>query len=202
MTIKSHYHCFKTHGVYTIFLITSGKQMSKNYVLFFYHGDVNIIQWALHVQWRRYVEDQISANFYVISTYFFDVILLVKKSTLFPRTFLNIFPKVEKSTLFSRTFFDVILMVDTSTLFPRNFFDLISMAKTCTLFPRTFFSIISMVETSTLFPHTFYNVISLVEIFTDFLLTFFDVILMVEKSTFHVIFSTKVLWVKTVRHFC
>ena len=30
---------------------------------------------------RRYVEDQISANFHVISTYFFDLISMVEKST-------------------------------------------------------------------------------------------------------------------------
>ena len=35
----------------------------------------------------RYVEDQISTNLYVISTCFFDAILLIEKSTLFPRLF-------------------------------------------------------------------------------------------------------------------
>ena len=44
---------------------------------------------------RRYVEDQISTNFYVISTYFFDVISLVKKSTSFPRTFFDVISMVE-----------------------------------------------------------------------------------------------------------
>ena len=57
---------------------------------------------------RRYVKDQISTNFHVISTYFFDVTSLVKKSTLFPRTFFHVISIVEKSTLFVRTFFDVI----------------------------------------------------------------------------------------------
>ena len=32
---------------------------------------------------RRYVKDQISTSFYVISAYFFDVISMVEKSTLF-----------------------------------------------------------------------------------------------------------------------
>ena len=40
--------------------------------------------WILH----RHVKDQISKNFQVVSTYFFDVISMVEKSTLFPRTFL------------------------------------------------------------------------------------------------------------------
>ena len=54
---------------------------------------VNLVvaQQAHHVEstsiLRRYVEDQISTNFDVISTYFFDVISLVEKSTLFPLTF-------------------------------------------------------------------------------------------------------------------
>ena len=36
---------------------------------------------------RRYVEDQISMNFHVDSTYFFDVISMVEISTSIPRTF-------------------------------------------------------------------------------------------------------------------
>ena len=35
----------------------------------------------------RYVEDQILTNFFVISTYFFDVISMVEKSMLFPHSF-------------------------------------------------------------------------------------------------------------------
>ena len=66
---------------------------------------------------RRYVEEQISTNFYVISSYFFDVILVVEKSTSFPSTFIDVISLVEKSTLFPRTFFDVISMVKNSTLF-------------------------------------------------------------------------------------
>ena len=64
---------------------------------------------------------------HVVSTHFFDVTLLVQKSTLFPRTFFNVISMVEKSTLFPRILFDVILMFEKSTLFPRTFFDVISM---------------------------------------------------------------------------
>ena len=60
----------------------------------------------------RYGEDQISTNFHVISTYFFDVISLVEKSTSFPRTFFDVISMVEISTVFLLTFFDVILMVE------------------------------------------------------------------------------------------
>ena len=73
----------------------------------------------------RYVEDQISTNFHVISTYFFDVISLIKKSKSFPRSFFNVILMVEKFVLFLRTFFDIILMVEKSTLLPRTFFDVI-----------------------------------------------------------------------------
>ena len=66
---------------------------------------------------RRFVEDQISTNILVISTYFFDVISLIEKSTSFPRTFFDVILLVEKSTLFPRTLFDVISLVEISTLF-------------------------------------------------------------------------------------
>ena len=115
---------------------------------------------------RRYVEDQISANFHVLSTYFFDVISMVEKSTFFPRTLFAVISMVEKSTLFPRTFIGVILLVENSTLFSRTFFD-----------------VVSMTEKSTLFPRTFFHVILVVEICTLFLLTFFDVILMGKNST-------------------
>ena len=59
---------------------------------------------------RRYVEDQISTNFHVISTYFFPCNFNGRKSTLFPRTFFNVISMVEISTLFPLIFFDVILM--------------------------------------------------------------------------------------------
>ena len=74
---------------------------------------------------RRYVKDQISTSFYVISAYFFDVISMVKKSTWFPRTFFDVISLFEKSTLFPRTFFDVISMVEICTLFLLTFFDVI-----------------------------------------------------------------------------
>ena len=61
---------------------------------------------------RRYVEDQISTNFHLISAYFFDVSSIVEKSTWFPRTFFDVISLVEKSMWFPRTFFDVISMVE------------------------------------------------------------------------------------------
>ena len=84
----------------------------------------------------RYVEDQISTNFHVISAYFFDVVSLVEKSTWFPRTFFDVISLVEKSTWFPRIFFDIISMVEKSTLFPRTFFDVISMVVVSTYFYR------------------------------------------------------------------
>ena len=86
-----------------------------------------------------YVEDQISTNFRVISTYFFDVISPIEKSMSFPRTFFDVISLFEKSTLFPRIFFGVILLIEKSTLFPRTFFDVISMVEKSTLFPCTFF---------------------------------------------------------------
>ena len=83
---------------------------------------------------RRYVEDQISTNFHVISAYFFDVISMVEKSTWFPRTFFDVISLVEKSTWFPRTFFDVISMVEICTLFLLTFFDVILMGKDLTSF--------------------------------------------------------------------
>ena len=71
---------------------------------------------------HRYVEDQILTNFYVISTYFFDVISMVEKSMLFPHSFFDVISMVEKSTFFPCTFFNVISMVEKSTLFPHTFF--------------------------------------------------------------------------------
>ena len=87
---------------------------------------------------RRYVEDQILTNFHVIFTSFFDVILLIEKSTSFPSTFFDVILMVEKSTLFPRTFFDVISMVEKSTLFPRTVIDVILLNEKPTLFPRIF----------------------------------------------------------------
>ena len=73
---------------------------------------------------RGYVKDKILANFHVISTYFFDVISLMEKSTPFPRIFFDIIVMVEKSTLFPRTFFDVIwrnIHCVSTYFFRRNF---------------------------------------------------------------------------------
>ena len=67
-------------------------------------------------------QDQILTNFYVISTYFFDVISMVEKSKLFPHSFFDVISMVEKSTFFPCTFFNVISMVEKSTLFPHTFF--------------------------------------------------------------------------------
>ena len=144
----------------------------STYLLYWYHDvvyptgtprriDVDST-WIL----RRYVEHQVLTNFHVISAYFFDVILMVEKSTSFPHTFFDVTSLVEKSTLFPRTFCDVISMVEKSMLFP-----------------NTFMGVISLDEDSTLFPRTFFDVISIVEIRTLFLLTFFDVILMGKNST-------------------
>ena len=94
----------------------------------------------------RYVEDQILTNFHIVSTYFFDVISLIEKSTSFPRTFFNVILMAEKSTSFPRTFFDVILMFKKSTLFPRTFFNVISFLEISTVFLLTFFDVILMVE--------------------------------------------------------
>ena len=100
---------------------------------------------------RRYVEEQISTNFHVISAYFFDVISMVEKSTWFPRTFFDVISMVEKSTWFPRTLFDVISLVEKSTWFPGTFFDVISMVEICTLFLLTFFDLILMGKDLTLF---------------------------------------------------
>ena len=67
---------------------------------------------------HRYVKDQISRNFPLISMYIFDVIPLVEKSTSFPRTFFDV---ISKATLFARTFFDEISLVKKFTLFARTF---------------------------------------------------------------------------------
>ena len=83
---------------------------------------------------HRYVEDQISTNFRVISTYFFDVISLIEKSTSFPRTFFDVISMAEKSTLFPHTFFHVISLVEISTLFLLTFFEAILMGKNSTSF--------------------------------------------------------------------
>ena len=84
---------------------------------------------------HRYVEDQISTNFHVISTYFFDVISPIEKSTLFPCSFFDVISLVKKSTLFPCSLFDV----EKFTLFPRTFFDVISMVRKSAWFAPHFF---------------------------------------------------------------
>ena len=91
---------------------------------------------------RGHVEDQISTNLHIVSTYFFDVISLIEISTQFPRTFFDVISMVEESTQFSRTFFNVISMVEKSLLFPRTFSDVILMVEKSTLFPPTFVDVI------------------------------------------------------------
>ena len=82
----------------------------------------------------RYIKDQISTNFHVIFTYFFDAILPIEKSTSFPRTFFSVISLIEKSTLFPLAFFDVISLVEISTLFLLTLFDVILMVNNLTSF--------------------------------------------------------------------
>ena len=82
----------------------------------------------------RNVEDEISTNFHVIFTYFFDVISLIEKSTSFPYTFFGVISMFKKSILFPRTFFDVISLVKIFTLFLLTFFDIILKGKNSTSF--------------------------------------------------------------------
>ena len=84
---------------------------------------------------RQYIKDEILTNFHFISTYFFasqiffDVALLVKKSTLLPRTLFDVISMVEQSTLFPRTFCNMISMVKKPMLFQPSFFGVISLIK-------------------------------------------------------------------------
>ena len=124
----------------------------STYLLYWYHDFVYPMGTPRRIDvdstWilRRYVEDQVLTNFHVISAYFFDVILMVEKSTSFLHTFFDVTSLVEKSTLFPRTFCDVISMVEKSMLFPNTFMGVISLVEDSTLFPRTFFDVISMAE--------------------------------------------------------
>ena len=90
---------------------------------------------------RRYVEkniDEFSRRFDVfflfnfdrqkilaVSTYFFDVLLMGKKSPPFRRTLFDIISMSEKSTLFRCIFFNVISMGKKSTSFLCTFFKII-----------------------------------------------------------------------------
>ena len=143
---------------------------------------LGITQQAFHIEStsiRRpfYVDTwktKFPTNFHAISTYFFDVISLIEKSTSFPRTFFDVILLIEKSTSLSRIFFDIILMVDISKFFPRTFcrcnfdvrkihvlFNVISVVGKSTLFPLTFLELILMVEKYTLFACTFFYEISM-----------------------------------------
>ena len=107
-------------------------------------------------EFSRHFHEHFWCNFadrkiHVFSRTFFDVILMVEKSTLFPRTIFDVISMVERSTLFPHTFFDVISMVEKPTLFPRIFFDVISLVEISTAFLFTFFNLILMVEKSTLY---------------------------------------------------
>ena len=73
------------------------------------------LQWILNghttSNWRRFDVYNTSIhwtpNFHVFSTCFFNVISLIRKSTLFPPTFFDVILMVEKSTLVPSTFFGV-----------------------------------------------------------------------------------------------
>ena len=72
----------------------------------------------LHVLFRCNFDGR---NIHVDSTYFFDVVSMVKKSKLFLRACFDVISIVEKSTSIPRTFFDVISMVEKSTSIPHTF---------------------------------------------------------------------------------
>ena len=98
--------------------------------------------WVLHL----YVEDQVSTDFDVISTYFLDVILLIEKSTFSPHTSIYLISMVQKSKSFPRTFSGVISVFEKTMLFPCTFFDALSMVETSRFFSIMFFDVILMVK--------------------------------------------------------
>ena len=108
----------------------------------------------------RYVKDQISTNFHVVSTYFFwcnfDGPKIHVVSTYFFRCNFN----GRKIHVVSTYFFYVTLMVQKSTSFPRTFFGVISLVEKSTLFSLIFIDVILMVEKSSLFACTFLHEIS------------------------------------------
>ena len=73
-------------------------------------------------------------EFHVISTYFYDITSLIKKSTSFQSTFFYLISMVRKSTLFPHTFCGVISLVEKYTFFPRTFLDVISLVEISTFF--------------------------------------------------------------------
>ena len=80
------------------------------------HGRPNFDEFSRHFDvliWCNFTDRKI----HVISTYFLNVISMVEKSKLLPRTFFDLISLVEKFLLFSLTFFDVVLMVKKSTCF-------------------------------------------------------------------------------------
>ena len=79
-----------------------------------------------HVLFQCNFADQ---KLHVVSTSFFDVILMIEISTLFPYTFFDVISIVERFTFFPLAFIDVILMFEKSTLFVRSYFDEIQMDK-------------------------------------------------------------------------
>ena len=140
-------------------------KVSEKKAIVYFEGTYFHSQRAHHVKstliWRRYyiiyVEDQMSTNFHVISTYFFDVISLIKKSTLFRRTF-SMYFRWSKNPLFSiRCHFDDRRIHVVSTYFCQCNFD----GWKIHVFPITFFDVILVVVKSTLFARTFFNEISL-----------------------------------------
>ena len=102
---------------------------------------------------RRWVQNQISTNFQVVSTYFFSLLFCWSKN---PRSFHILFwcnfvgQNIHIFSMFffwcnfdcwkihvvSTYFFDVISLVEKLTLLPLTFFDVIFMAKKSTLFAR------------------------------------------------------------------
>ena len=122
---------------------------------------------------RRYVEDQISTSFHIISTYFFDVISLGEKSTWFPRIFFRCNFAGRKihvvSTYFLRCNFNgqKIHIHIISKYFFRCNFD----GRKIHVVSRTFISVISMVEICTLFSLTFFDVILMGKNLTSFLVS-------------------------------
>ena len=129
---------------------------------------------------RRFdVESKILMNFHIVSTNFFDVILMGEKRKSFWRTFFGVISMGEKSTLFWRTFVNVIYMGEKSTSFRHTFFNVFRWAKS-----RLHFDVISVDEISTQFRRSLFDIISMHEKSCHFdACTFFGVILMDEKLT-------------------
>ena len=113
---------------------------------------------------HRHVKCQISTNFHVISTNFFDVISLIEKSTSFPRTFFLCNFDGRKNHVVSKYFFWCNFDGRKIHVLPRTFLDVISLVEI-----SKFFHVISMVEKSTVFTRTFFEEISRGKNLTSFL---------------------------------